>query len=163
MSVILGIDPGPEKSAFAVWHTDIPCVATKGYWDNNALLQLLIEAKYPYSEAAIEMVACYGLPVGKEVLDTALWVGRFKEAILENQSINAELFSRREIVIHLCGSTKAKKAHVNQALIDRFGGKGTVKNQGPFYGVKDHIWDACAVAITYGDLYVNSSKVTQTA
>jgi hypothetical protein len=49
---------------------------------------------------------------------------------------------------------QAKDANIRQALIDRFGGSkeaaiGTIKRQGPLYGVKGHEFAALAVAVTW--------------
>lgn len=73
------------------------------------------------------MIASYGMPVGKEVFETCLWIGRFTElAIL--QGIDVEYIYRKEEKMNLCQSMKAKDSNIRQALIDRFGVVGTKKS-----------------------------------
>jgi hypothetical protein len=103
---------------------------------------------------AIEMIASYGMPVGREVFETCVWIGRFQQA-LESPG-TAELVYRKDVKLHLCGSPRAKDGNVRQALIDLFpatgGGKtpqiGTKKQPGPLYGMSSHAWAALGVAIT---------------
>lgn len=95
------------------------------------------------------------MPVGKEVFDTCLWIGRF----METWSSQCQLVYRKDIKIHLCGTVRAKDANVRQALIDRHeptgGGKvpqiGTKQKPGPLYGIKKDVWSALAVAVYYDD------------
>ena len=90
------------------------------------------------------------MAVGKEVFETCVWIGRFKEiALLKN--IQVEYIYRKEEKINLCNSMKAKDTNIRQALIDRFGIVGTKKNPGWFYGFKKDIWSAYAVGVTYLD------------
>lgn len=110
---------------------------------------------------AIEMVASYGMPVGKEVFDTCVWIGRLAEACTKARKgyshlfVNPELVYRKNVKTHLCGHTNAKDANVRQALIDRFAhsasGKGTKKEPDFFYGFRADMWQAYAVGVTYLD------------
>lgn len=99
---------------------------------------------------SIEMIASQGMSVGQETFDTAMWVGRYVEA-WDSCCFDSILVYRREIKLHLCGSSRAKDANVRQALIDRFGGKdkaiGKKSSPGPLYGVSKHAWAALAVAV----------------
>ena len=75
----------------------------------------------------IEMIASYGMPVGKEVFDTCVWIGRFKQiAIIRN--VKVEYIYRKDEKINICHSMKAKDSNIRQALIDRFGVVGTKRN-----------------------------------
>ncbi|RXN88219.1 hypothetical protein C7R54_15615 [Achromobacter aloeverae] len=111
-------------------------------------------AAVEYTQVAIEMIASYGMPVGKEVFETCLWIGRFVQALETPEE--ARLLYRKDVKMHLCGTTKAKDANVRQALLDLFprtgGGKtpqiGTKKQPGPLYGVSTHAWPALGVAVT---------------
>ena len=103
-------------------------------------------------QPVIEMVASYGMPVGREVFETVRWIGRFHEAFG-----GAEYVYRKDVKIHLCQSMRAKDANVRQAILDLFppagGGKvpqvGTKLQPGPLYGVRKDIWSALAVALTF--------------
>lgn len=103
---------------------------------------------------AIEMVASYGMAVGKEVFETVRWIGRFQQAYHDPDAVH--LVYRKDVKMHLCGTTKAKDPNVRQAIIDLFpatgGGKtpqiGTKSQPGPLYGVSSHAWPALGVAIT---------------
>lgn len=96
----------------------------------------------------IEMIASYGMPVGKEVFETCVWIGRFIEAYDKDY----EFVYRKDEKMNICHSMKAKDSNIRQALIDRFGAVGTKKNPGWFYGFKADIWQAYAVGVTYLDL-----------
>lgn len=95
---------------------------------------------------AIEMVASYGMPVGREVFETVRWIGRFQQAWRDPESVL--LIYRKDVKMHLCQSMKAKDTHIWQALIDKLGPVGTKAAPGPLYGVKSHARSAVAVAVT---------------
>lgn len=152
---ILAIDPGATKSAYVIYKYD--AIEGSGIVENNDLLHILQHDYRPgdFWDMAIEMIACYGMPVGREVFETCRWIGRFEQAWEDS----ATLVYRKEIKMHLCNTTKAKDGNVRQALIDRFpatgGGKipqiGTKKHPGPLYGIKKDMWSALAVAVYYED------------
>lgn len=103
-------------------------------------------------EFVIEMIASYGMPVGKEVFDTCVWIGRFIERISRFATDKIYYIYRKDEKMNICHSMKAKDSNIRQALIDRFGEVGTKKNPGWFYGFKADIWSAYAVGITYLDM-----------
>lgn len=143
MSSVLALDPGTNQSGWCIYQNGI--VSDSGVEDNHALLRLL-KIVTP-DDLAIEMVACYGMAVGKEVFETCLWVGRFMEAFEGRVS----LVYRRDVKLHLCGTARAKDANVRQALLDKVGPQGTKAAPGPTYGVKSHAWAALAVAVTFSE------------
>lgn len=151
MSVI-AIDPGTENSALVEMVGGRPLAAM--YW-NEALLTLLADRSRWATDCtlAIEMVASYGMPVGREVFETCVWIGRFIEAWGDK----FEFVYRKDVKLHLCNSPRANDASVRQALIDRWGGKveaiGNKSNQGPLYRFKGDLWQALAVAVTYADTH----------
>lgn len=140
--LLLAIDPGTLESGFVVF--DGERVHRSGVLPNEEMLRLLPSSQ---SDAlAIEMVASYGMAVGREVFDTCVWIGRFQQAWREPGKVR--LVFRREVKSHLCGSMKAKDGNIRQALIDAYGVVGTKKAPGPLYGVKSHAWAALGVAAT---------------
>lgn len=155
---ILAIDPGTVQSAWCVF--DGSRVVESAIGSNESLLCMLRDVSWyvGIDELAIEMVASYGMPVGKEVFETVLWIGRFVEAASSNGR-EVQLVYRKDVKMHLCNSHKAKDANIRQAILDRFprtgGGStpqiGIAKCPGPLYGVSSHVWAALAVAITRHD------------
>jgi hypothetical protein len=137
---ILAIDPGTYKSAFIVWDRGlVEC----GIIPNDDLLRRLKVRDFGQVEnIAVEMIASYGMAVGREVFETCVWIGRF----IERAQVPVKLVFRKDIKIHLCGTTKAKDANIRQALIDKHGAPGTKKNPGKTYGITSHLWAALAVA-----------------
>jgi|SRR5882762_1160002 len=97
----------------------------------------------------IEMVAGYGMPVGAEVFQTCVWIGRF----IERWGKRTDRVFRSTVRAHLCHSNKATDSNVRAALIEKYGGKraaiGNAKEKGPLHGVTGDVWSALAVAITY--------------
>lgn len=138
--IILAIDPGTTESGFVLFQNGT--VIESGVIHNDGIRELI---KFQmYDLLAIEMIASYGMPVGKEVFETVLWVGRY----IELTKSTYKLIYRKDVKMHLCGSMKAKDPNIKQALIDKLGPVGTVKQKGPLYGVKSHAWSALAVAVT---------------
>ena len=149
----LGIDPGNEQSAYCLLRPDYS-VSAFGKLPNPELLDLLTDARDFMSMrplVAIEMVASYGMPVGREVFETCVWIGKFAHAVESAHRITPAFVYRRDVKLHLCGQARAKDANVRQALIDRFGGKGTKASPGHFYGFSGDAWQAAAVAVTHQD------------
>lgn len=151
---ILAIDPGTEQSGWVLYGDG--AVLTHGVEDNVALRQMIASDAFYLrgdDEIAIEMVASYGMAVGKEVFRTVWWAGRFADAWFgHHQKLPVEVF-RKDVKLHLCASPRAKDANIRQALIDLYGGSkeaaiGKKANPGPLYGVKSHVWSALAVAVT---------------
>ena len=138
---ILALDPGTTETAFVLW--DGRRILDADHLPNAEIRQILIGREY--DAVACEMIASYGMAVGKEVFETCVWIGRF----METAHTDTRLCYRRDVKLHLCHSPRAKDANVRQALLDRLGPQGTKKSQGPTYGVKSHEWAALAVAV-YG-------------
>lgn len=137
---ILAIDPGTTESAYVSWCDNK--LAAAEVLPNEAMLNYLTCATPLWEVMAIEMVASYGMAVGKEVFETCVWIGRFFERCTPDPS----LIYRREVKLHHCGSPRAKDANVRQALIDKYGAPGTKRNPGLTYGLKSHLWQAFAIA-----------------
>lgn len=160
MRYICAIDPGCEESAYVLLGPDLrPESFTK---QSNEIMYLhMIEALNnltPYDDVvfAVEMIASYGMPVGREVFDTVLWIGRLQERL---RNYDLFLIYRKDEKAAICHSPKANDATIRQALIDRFApgvpnkGKGSKKCPGWFYGFRADIWQAYAVGVTYHDIY----------
>lgn len=167
--MILAIDPGNEESGVVVIReSDLkPIYAAK--ISNEELLENLIMDRYErlndiesIEHVAIEMIASYGMAVGKTVFETCVWIGRFIQAFY-GVELPIKYIYRKEEKLNLCQSMKAKDSNIVQALIDRFApnttnkGKGTKKEPGWFYGFKKDIWQAYAVGVTYYDMYLKEN------
>ena len=158
--MILGIDPGPTESGWVILN-DAKSVDRSGTDANRTVLNLINGwAKSGRGEIAIEMIASYGMAVGKDVFETCVWIGRFVQASEWWTSTEPTRIYRRDVKLHLCGNPKAKDANIRQALIDLYpreqgGGRtpqiGTKTQPGPLYGVTGDAWAALAVAITARD------------
>jgi len=152
MSVItlIGIDPGTTESAFvAMSGRDL---VRFGKVPNDMMLsQLNYEAIQSDNLAVlvVEMVSSYGMPVGSEMFDTCVWIGRF----IQVWGRRTERIVRQTVRAAMCHSSKATDSNVRAALIERYGGQtaaiGNVKKKGPLHGVTGDVWSALAVATTY--------------
>lgn len=152
---ILAIDPGTSESAYVAWKDG--AIERLGILPNEDMRALLIERqKFGVLDdvTAIEMVACMGMPVGREVFRTVLWIGRF----YEHCSFEPKLIERRVIKIHHCGNVRAKDSNIRRALIDKYGPPGTKKAPGVTYGLKSHLWQAFAIAT-----YISETTLSPTA
>jgi len=149
--IVLAIDPGPKQSAMVVYDSGWPMLVDFRMVDNDEFADALkrgdINAGVEPSHLAIEMIASYGMPVGREVFETALWVGRFIQAWGGPHT----LVYRKDVKLHLCNSPRAKDSNIRAALIDRFGGPQSIKKGGRLYGVSKDVWSALAVAVAHSD------------
>lgn len=150
---ILAIDPANKESAFVLMEDYQPLEFDKR--DNEDVLGVVkaVLSVHPDCHVAIEMVASYGLPVGKDVFDTCVYIGR----IIENCNRWSFVY-RKDVKMNLCQTLKGvNDTVVRHALIDRFAkndfrsGKGTKKNKDFFYGFSADVWQAYAVGVTYLD------------
>lgn len=147
---VLAIDPGTEKSGWCLLAGD-GTVRDSGVLPNAEMLDVVWGGHHSPKDVqlAIEMIASYGMPVGREVFETCVWIGRFKQAWPAPGSVR--LVYRKDVKLHLCGSPRAKDANIWQALKDRLGEPGTKANPGPLYGVQSHARAALAVAVYVHD------------
>ena len=147
--MILAIDPGTTESGWVEFEGGR--VLASGVSNNYELLMKVF--RHPAKKLAIEMIASYGMPVGKEVFETCVWIGKFIAAFGSPLTPMHDFFVyRKDVKLHLCGTSKAKDGNIRQALIDRLGPQGTKANPGPTYGVKSHAWAALAVAVTASEI-----------
>jgi len=148
--IILACDPGTIKSAFCLYDSEEEKPIGFKIVENEyvRMQHLFSEPEYIF---VVEMIACYGMPVGKEVFETCLWMGHFMQQAKDLKKDVKRLY-RSEVKLHLCKSSRANDASVRQALIDRFGPCGTKKKPGVLYGCKKDLWSALSIAVTYSDL-----------
>lgn len=158
---ICAVDPGNKESAYALLDEDLKPVRFTKMANELMYCHMfdsIEELEYDDTvEFAIEMIASYGMPVGKEVFDTVLWIGALKDR-LTRTGYSVQLIYRKDEKSIICHNSRANDATIRQALIDRFAygvpnkGKGTKKKPGWFYGFRADIWQAYAVGVTYHDL-----------
>ena len=150
---IFAIDPGCTESAYCVIEDYKP--KEFGKIENEKLRELL-HRRTAYEEfecVVIEMVASYGMAVGREVFETCVWIGRFTET----SCARVEYVYRMEEKMTLCHDSRATDSTIRQALIDRFAshdlknGKGTKSNPDFFYGFAKDVWAAYGVGCTWLD------------
>lgn len=157
---ILAIDPGSEHSAYVIIDAPTRQPVEFGKVTNSDLLWRLANRGFRVAPThyVIEMIASYGMPVGREVFETCVWIGRLQQAVLETDPrAVCELVYRQPVKLHHCHSAKAKDANITQALVDRFAagepnrGKGTKAAPGWFHGFSADVWQAYALAVYAAD------------
>lgn len=148
---VLAIDPGTVESAIVEWDGDKVLYHAK--WRNSHILTLLHwrarnqggwempDVKQP--SLFLEMIASYGLPVGREVFETCVWTGRFQQKWEEDKGLTYRIL-RKDIKKHLKATNDAQ---VRARLIERFGAPGTKRTPGRLYGVVGDQWAALALAV----------------
>lgn len=138
MSAILGIDPGNTHSAAVIIESG--SIVEKYYAPNREFLDLLPGAT-PDCRVVCEMIASYGMPVGREVFETCVFIGRLMAIFPAMERV-----TRIQVKTELCKSARAKDGNVRQALIDIYGPPGTKKAPGGTHGISGDQWAALAVA-----------------
>lgn len=163
MTRILAIDPGNTESGWVIIDADTREPLQFGKSPNDVVLGHCY-GDLEWDDVVIEMIGAYGMPVGAEVFDTCVWIGRFVEAAIAATgsltAVEPQLVKRLPVRIHHCHSPKAKDSNVTRALVDRFApgqpnyGKGTKATPGWFHGFYKDIWQAYALAVYAADTRV---------
>ena len=152
---ILGIDPGTTESGWVIYDTENHSIIDNGISENNETIELI--DTMDFDVMAIEMVASYGKPVGKETFETVYWIGRFAEKARSFGICVERYYKKTDINPAICFNSNVKDAMIRRALLDMFpktgGGKepsvGTKKQPGALYGINSHMFPALAVALTH--------------
>lgn len=176
--MILSIDPGPEKSAWAVVdeetyvgpdaddfmpfeHVTAPKLLGWKHEPNQDLIDRIIAGKKfkNVKYLVIEECVSYGTTMGRTVLDTIFVSGMIWQAwIMSQEDAYIVKITRPTVRTHMCGKATGVSAAVMRSRIydiyagnkGRKGAVGTKKNPGPLYGIKgDHAIDCLALAITF--------------
>jgi hypothetical protein len=161
--ILLAIDPGTTESAWVRYDTIARSPLVWAKEPNADVLKQLHSDPAPGRlgdphHVVIEMLQSYGMPAGREMFETAVWIGRFMEAWLNGTDVQTiSRMYRPTVKGHICGDAKAKDANVRQALLDRYGGKeaaiGNKAKRGPLWGMKADVWAALALAITWSETH----------
>lgn len=161
---IIAIDPGNTQSGYCVIDRSTLRPLEFGKIDNAELLQKLSSAGVQgWRWAVIEMVASYGMSVGRDVFDTTVWIGRFYQVLSDQCPVR--MLCRIEEKKHICHDSRANDTAIRRALIDRFAahdlknGKGTKKKPDFFYGFKADVWAAYALGLTAIEISNSTDKV----
>lgn len=156
MSYLLAIDPGNVYSAYAIVDTEDYAPVRFEKATNRRVEDVVLGNRFLKYPIVIEQVGNYGMPVGREVFQTCEAIGRFS-LLAEHTKVCFERMTRKEVVVWICGTARAKDTNVRRALIDRFAkhdlknGKGTKNKKDWFYGFKADMWSAYALAVAYID------------
>ena len=152
---VFAIDPGNEYSAWCIMNDKYKLIDFDKQ-PNNDVMNIMLKTLPTINTVAIERVASYGMPVGREVFETCEWIGRFTQEA--EKKVEVSYIYRKDEKLYLCGEMRAKDANIRAALIERFAkhdlknGRGTKANPDYFYGVKADEWAACAIAVTFLDM-----------
>lgn len=115
---------GNVESAYCIIDSETYKPLEFGKEENEKIYERALNLSYGCKKLVIEMIASYGMPVGKEVFETCVWIGRFIEAF----DLEYRYIYRKDEKMNICHTMKAKDSNIRQALIDRFGPVGTKRN-----------------------------------
>lgn len=153
---IIAIDPGNKQSAMVIIDADTLRPLEMHLMPNEDLQMYIKCLRCDETDrAAIEMLQSYGMPIGRDVLDTAVWIGRFFETLKRKMYYEPDYVYRKDEKTHICQDSRAKDTNIRQALINRFCthdfkfGKGTKDDPDWFTGFRKDMWAAYAVGLTY--------------
>lgn len=152
---LLAIDPGNEMTAYCLMDEEYKIIEA-GKVENSAMLDYIWMKAKRIDHIAVEMIASYGMPVGAEVFETCVMIGRI-EQIAAVKEVECSRVYRAEEKLCICKNSRAKDSNIRTALIDRFArhdkkrGTGTKTNPDHFYGISKDMWAAFAVGVVYLD------------
>lgn len=139
---VLAVDPGNVDSAY-VRLTGKGRILSFGKVPNEEMLRVFA---LPADHRVSEMIASYGMPVGRSVFDTCVFIGRLLQSVTPAP---VTLLPRLEVKLAICKSPKANDSTIRAALLDLYGPQGSKKSPGPTFGMTGDVWAALAVGTTY--------------
>lgn len=155
--LIIGIDPGPAQSALVAVHPDYTIEAAAKLDNDQAVAQMgAFMADRRYTQVAIEGLACYGRPVGRETFETAYMVGAFRQ-IAQSAFRGCTIYHRPEYANAIAGTGKVTDAMLFQALRFRFGGTKKGEPLALLRGESD-LRSAFAVAVYHVDCQMRAAR-----
>lgn len=116
--IVLGLDPGTTETGYAL--TDGSFAVLDAGKIGSGLITDLIREFNP-SAVACESLQSYGAAVGREVFETAYWIGEYRY-VCKQSSIDFFLYPRPEYARAIAGVQKVTDSVLRQALLLRFGG-----------------------------------------
>jgi len=142
MRIVLGIDPGSEKSAYVLW--DNKKILQKGIHPNEELLNILEDIwKWDLTEEiilAIEKIVSIHGKGGKAIIDTIHWTERFYQFWPGPKELVPVWVIKKAL-------GAKNNAGVRRVLIQRFGEEFCKQLRGKGY----HRYRAFAVAVVWMD------------
>lgn len=139
---VLAVDPGNIDSAY-VRLSGTGRILAFGKVPNEEMLRI---AALPADHRVCEMICSYGMPVGRSVFDTCVFIGELRERCRPHEIV---LLPRLEEKLAICKSPKANDSAIRTALIDLYGPQGNKKSPGPTFGLSGDVWAALAVGTTF--------------
>lgn len=138
---VLAVDPGNVESAY-VRLSGSGRILAFGKVPNAEMLRIVA---LPADHRVCEAITSYGMPCGKSVFDTCIFIGR----ILHASPGPVTLLPRLEVKLAICKSPRANDSTIRTALLDLYGPQGSKKSPGPTYGISADVWSALAIGTTY--------------
>jgi len=144
--MIIGIDPGTEKSGFVVYDFDSRTLIENGTFPNENILRYNRFATLLSAEICIECPENFGMVVGHHIFDTLFFIGRFYQSLLDGgfERNKIHRIKRGDIKYAVIGKRGGKDADIRAAMIARYG--DTLKKTAKTYKLKAHEWQAFAAA-----------------
>ena len=152
---LLAIDPGNVETAYCLMD-DKYAILDKGKVPNNQMIDYIWLNAANIDHIATEMIASYGMPVGADVFETCVMIGKIERTADQKEIEHSRVF-RSEEKLCICKNSRAKDSNIRAGLIERFAkfdkkrGTGTKKEPDHFYGVSKDMWAAYAVGVVYLD------------
>ncbi|MGE3550395.1 MAG: hypothetical protein AB7I29_10920 [Geobacter sp.] len=115
--IVFGIDPGTTESGFSLVGPGYEVLEAGKVLSGDVCN--LIRSLNP-SVAVVESLQSYGAAVGREVFETAYWIGEYRQ-VCRQCSIPFVLYPRPEYARAIAGVQKVTDSVLRQALLLRFG------------------------------------------
>lgn len=150
--IVLGIDPNPQTSGWAVWDSCSKTIIGHGTQTNDMMLTQVKNGRPFYNRIAIERVRSYGQVLGNETIDTVEWYGGFVHV----STVPVSLIPRPQILREWGVANKSSDKYLKEYLVDHYPALFPAAKRGKtgaltVKGWESHDMSALAVAIYVGE------------